>query len=297
MPIPLLFRHFKPRGKTYQVLASGALAVESNESLIVYQELIEGGVWIRSPVEFFGNVVFAGVEVPRFMPLNSPAEALREKFRSVCAPVVTDHYDAAGNKISPATKKTTIATSSGKLVDPFALEIEDLDVLDIAYALAHQNRYGGHAGQYSVAEHCVLVSLEAERRGRERGYTDALTMTLAKEGLAHDMEEAYLPDMSRPVKRRPDLAAYGAAGKKNHELIRGWLGLSGDYPEFVEQIDTQIIGTEAPELFARIPEEWHLPAVLQNVRVRGLNPERARATFLRRFCELWPERDLGPNRL
>ena len=64
--------------------------------------------------------------------------------------------------------RNTIATSGGKLIDPFSMTASDglFDIVEIAHALANQCRYSGHTRRhYSVAEHSLLV----ERVIRERG--------------------------------------------------------------------------------------------------------------------------------
>lgn len=63
----------------------------------------------------------------------------------------------------------------------------DADIDVIAFALAHINRYTGHVGQYSVAQHCVLVS-------------EQLPDHLKLSGLLHDATEAYIGDVSKPLK-------------------------------------------------------------------------------------------------
>lgn len=67
-----------------------------------------------------------------------------------------------------------------------------IDFGDIAYALHHINRYTGHAGPYSVAQHSVRVM----RRARELG-ADKATV---KHALMHDAHEAYIGDVSSPLK-------------------------------------------------------------------------------------------------
>jgi len=77
-------------------------------------------------------------------------------------------------------------TRSGRRVDLFDPDPATIDLGDIAFALSHQNRFNGHAGCYSVAEHSVRVSKVCA--------SDPLA------GLLHDAAEAYVGDLIRPLK-------------------------------------------------------------------------------------------------
>lgn len=57
------------------------------------------------------------------------------------------------------------------------------NIMSIAAALSHINRFNGHQGQYNVAQHCVLVS---------RMLPDEWKLS----GLLHDATEAYLGDVT-----------------------------------------------------------------------------------------------------
>ena len=70
---------------------------------------------------------------------------------------------------------------------------EDFRISDIAHALSLMTRANGHFLHfYSVAQHCLNCSYEAEARGYSRRMQLAL--------LLHDASEAYLSDVTRPVK-------------------------------------------------------------------------------------------------
>lgn len=60
------------------------------------------------------------------------------------------------------------------------------DLVQAVKALSFIPRFGGHVGGYSVAQHCVLVSVIA--KGHEW------------DGLAHDLAEAYYGDFPTPLK-------------------------------------------------------------------------------------------------
>ena len=86
-----------------------------------------------------------------------------------------------------------IQTHSGKAFYPFAPRPDDIDIEDIAHALAHQCRFGGHVSKfYSVAQHCVLIARVLHAQGFDKRTILA--------GLLHDATEAYLVDLPSPVK-------------------------------------------------------------------------------------------------
>lgn len=82
-----------------------------------------------------------------------------------------------------------VPTVSGREVNLLGPQPEDINWYDIAEALAKQARFNGHTPNacYSVAQHCVLVA-------------DALPPAHRLAGLLHDAQEAYMGDITRPVK-------------------------------------------------------------------------------------------------
>ena len=88
------------------------------------------------------------------------------------------------------------------------------DIHVIAGALAKQCRFGGHIMRhYSVAEHSVLV----------RQLMSYYDLGDPFEGLMHDAQEAYLPDMPTPWKvQLPD---YKKLERSIEVPLRAWAGL------------------------------------------------------------------------
>lgn len=94
-----------------------------------------------------------------------------------------------------------IFTYSGKTIDPTNVRCEDIDAKDIAHALSQVCRATGHFKHfYSVAQH----SMNCMREAKARGYCEKVCFA----ALLHDAGEAYLSDVSRPIKER--LPEYGA---------------------------------------------------------------------------------------
>lgn len=88
-----------------------------------------------------------------------------------------------------------IQTFLGKPFWPLSPRPEDIDIRDIAHALAMTCRFTGHSQKfYSVAEHSVRVSR-------------IVPAQFALHGLLHDASEAYLCDLSRPIKHGSTLGA------------------------------------------------------------------------------------------
>lgn len=95
---------------------------------------------------------------------------------------------------------TWIETISGKRFDLLNPQPEQVDMADVAYALARIVRFTGHTNTgsssgcgYSVAEHALHVCWVVEREHPD----DAVLCALA---LHHDAAEAYVGDVSAPMK-------------------------------------------------------------------------------------------------
>ncbi|ADG67964.1 hypothetical protein Plim_2137 [Planctopirus limnophila DSM 3776] len=83
---------------------------------------------------------------------------------------------------------TWIQTYSGKRVDLLDPQPHQIHIDDIAHALSVVNRFNGHTRRaYSVAEHSIFVCNQLPRE-------------LQLAGLLHDAAEAYLGDVTRPLK-------------------------------------------------------------------------------------------------
>lgn len=88
-----------------------------------------------------------------------------------------------------------IYTVSKKRFYPLSPRIEDIDIADIAHALSMIARANGHFPRFhSVAQHCIECANEALARG--------MGARLALACLLHDGAEAYMSDVTTPVKDR-----------------------------------------------------------------------------------------------
>lgn len=101
-------------------------------------------------------------------------------------------------------------TAAGVYRHPVDPHPDDVDKDEIAHALSHVCRYGGHVpGEpYSVAEHSVYVM----RAVVGAGYYD-----LALLALWHDAPEAFVGDVIRPLKKYPEI------GEVFARLERAWM--------------------------------------------------------------------------
>ena len=87
-----------------------------------------------------------------------------------------------------------ITTYSGVKFSPLNPKEEDIRIDDIAHALSLMTRANGHFPEfYSVAQHCIACCKEAIARG----YSNKVALAL----LLHDASEAYLSDITRPLKK------------------------------------------------------------------------------------------------
>jgi hypothetical protein len=188
---------------------------------------------------------------------------------------------------------STIATSDGRLFNPFTVTAADgaFDIHVIAHALSMQCRYAGHTSRfYSVAEHSLLVERVVREHMSKNGWNGRVEdfERHRRWALVHDAEEAYLPDMPAPYKRRPEMTFYREAGARLMGEIATWLKLEGEEPALVKEIDVAIRGTERAWLFPPI-EGWKTEPARPGIVCGVMTPEGAKAAWPARFFELWPE--------
>jgi uncharacterized protein len=168
-------------------------------------------------------------------------------------------------------------TFTGQFIDPEDLDRRDVRIEDIAHALSMQCRYNGHTLEfYSVAEHCCLLARYIMGVTKNR--------TAALYALLHDAHEAYLGDVSRPVK--PLLSDdFAEACSRAQAEIMSALGLP--FPEAlidVEDADDRIINDEMAVLFPSMVVDNTEPRL--GVNIECYSPSIAEKCFLDLYKKL-----------
>ena len=144
---------------------------------------------------------------------------------------------------------TTIETFSGRALDFMDPRADDIDLHDIAHALAFTCRFGGHVHTFeSVAEHAVLVSKIVGEQSEDP--------LLAFAALHHDDHEAYVGDIPTPLKN----ALGGAVSVIAHGLdkaIARYLGIDVElfHHPLIRDADEQALYIEARALRAHMSIE------------------------------------------
>lgn len=157
---------------------------------------------------------------------------------------------------------STITTYTRRLFDPLSPKEEAISELDIAHALSLLCRAGGHFSHfYSVAQHCLNCAKEA----MARGYSRRVVLGC----LLHDASEAYLSDITRPVKAHLERYLEIEAGLQN-AIYHKWLSPmpTPDELALIREIDDTLLHHEffaimgeavfspAPKLFATLTFEF-----------------------------------------
>jgi len=138
-----------------------------------------------------------------------------------------------------------ITTYSGVQFTPVTPNPAQLDIKDIAHSLSLMCRGNGHIVHfYSVLQHCINCAHEAAARG--------LSLRVQQACLLHDASEAYLSDITRPVKKH--LPKYVEIEDNLQNVIYSYfLGspLSVEEEAAVKQIDDDILVYEFKHLMKR----------------------------------------------
>ena len=168
-----------------------------------------------------------------------------------------------------------ILTFSGRYFNFMTPETSEFDIYDIAQGLSNCCRFAGQTSTfYSVAQHSVLVS-------------QLVPEQFALQGLLHDGAEAFIGDVTRPLKAL--LPDYKAIERRVESAIFHRFGLPSKLAPEVKKADIQMLGFEQRAFMNKGGEQWE---VLQGadlsvaVELVPLLPAQARALFVDRYMEI-----------
>lgn len=161
--------------------------------------------------------------------------------------------------------------AGGRKFHPFDPRPEDIDIDDIAHALSHVCRFGGHVRRfYSVAEHSVLVAR-------------CVPKIVGLAALLHDAAEAYLGDIPRPIKHSPEMDGWRKAEARVERAIAARFSIGWPMDGAIKQVDDRIILDEWAALMPATREYIGVSGEPLGVRIEGWSPCRAAAEFLDAF--------------
>ena len=179
-------------------------------------------------------------------------------------------------------KRAWIWSYKGQELSLLDYSVIDVDIEEIAHALAMTCRFGGHCKKfYSVAEHCVIVSEIMEERGN---FSSAGLLG----GLLHDAAEYILTDVPKPFKHL--ITDYKSYEDRIMNVIEEKYNINCNTP-YIKMLDQDMVVSEAIALFKYLPE-WiaeHPGSVIPDFESKYLachDPEAAEFAFIERFREL-----------
>jgi hypothetical protein len=162
---------------------------------------------------------------------------------------------------------------SGTEFDFLDPESSRFSIEDIAHGLAHTCRYSGQCRRfYSVAEHCLHVS--------------ELVSTHPLAALLHDASEAFIGDVTRPLKQL--LPEYKRIEAKVEKAIFDRFGIPYPLPKEVKAADLRVLAAEQTQIMPKGTARWAIHAGVEPavIKVTYLSPEAAKASFLDRYKSL-----------
>ena len=174
-----------------------------------------------------------------------------------------------------------IRTYSGHHFDFLEPAKSVFGIEDIARALSKICRFTGHTKEfYSVAQHSVLVSLVVPPE-------DAFA------GLMHDASEAFIGDVSSPLKAL--LPEYKIIERKVEAEVLGRFGLPAHLPPSVKKADLILLKTEQRDVMEET-NDWGMTAMFRPLeeRIVPLDHTQAYELFMRRYIELRGNADFLP---
>lgn len=188
-----------------------------------------------------------------------------------------------------------VQTYTGRAFDLLDPQPEQIDVLDIAHALSNICRFTGHVRTfYSVAQHSYLVAeitAELWHAADQRPCPDVVRLG----ALLHDAPEAYIGDVSTPLKRalrgEGQVSEYDAIEKRITDAIDLRFQLFGSpdrlrsAAQVIKRADMIALATEHAALFVGpTPRPWGLELPQPwPYKIEPWAPAMAQAQFLQAF--------------
>lgn len=177
-------------------------------------------------------------------------------------------------------KEPWVQSHSGKVVNLFLPNPDDIHIDDIAHALAQIPRFTGHLDNpVSVAQHSIVVSYLVPERW-------------AREALLHDAAEAYFNDVNSVAKK--ELPEYCFAHDEMLRCILKKFGCEPELPKLIHEADAKALrleiiryvqyGTPLWKKYIDNPMEYKQGKILLP---EGWDWKKAKLEFLTRFTELF----------
>lgn len=154
------------------------------------------------------------------------------------------------SKLLPARRRPWIQTRSGARWYPYDFKASDVRIEDLG-ACAYLNRWGGHAGVCSVAEHQVRVAEILARAGH--------SAWVQLQGAMHDAHEVYPPgDVLAPVLWGPRWLVWPIRrmSRRAAHAVRARVGLPLELDPAVKLADMTMLMSEAHARLPGGPQGW-----------------------------------------
>lgn len=176
-----------------------------------------------------------------------------------------------------------IQTFTGQQVWPLRDDPGPTTIADIGRGLAYQGRFRGQSRfYYSIAQHSVLISRIVSPANRMWG-------------LLHDATEAFLGDISGPLKHRFMLdlpnhqhpVPFCEVEDRLMAVIARRFHLTGErVPDEVKVADKAMLAAERDQIMSLPPSHWGVTVMPAPVTIEPMGPEEALRAFMNRFTEL-----------
>ncbi len=139
---------------------------------------------------------------------------------------------------------STILTHSGIEFDLCKPDPDLIEIEDIAHALSNLCRFTGHTKHfYSVAQHSYLCATLVPQEHQ-------------LEALLHDAAEAYIGDVSSPLKAL--LPGYQMIEFNLEQAIRKRFELPPKKSAWVKEADLMMLAAEKAQLMPKFEEQWDI---------------------------------------